>query len=59
MLQPMHPRQRPPDEFRQRLAGERRLQVGAALVLGLLVLIAVVLRAGVSNIFPPGWWRPW
>ncbi|MGI4758951.1 MAG: hypothetical protein ACRYGF_19140 [Janthinobacterium lividum] len=48
-----------PDEFQQRLAAERGLQVGAALLLGLLVLVGVVLRAGTVNIFPPGWWRHW
>ena len=39
------------------LARERQLQTGAALVLGLTVLIAIVLRAGVHNVFPVGWWR--
>lgn len=46
-------------EVQQRLAAERRLQIGAALLLGFLVLIAVVLRAGVHNVFLPGWWRLW
>ncbi len=46
-------------ETQERLAAERRLQVGAALLLGLIVLISIVLRAGVHNVFLPGWWRLW
>lgn len=41
----------------RQLAMERRLQTGTALVLAMVVLGAVVLRAGVHNVFTPGWWR--
>ena len=41
----------------RQLAIERRLQTGAALVLALAVLVAVVMRAGVHDVFLPGWWR--
>ena len=41
----------------QRLAEERRLQTGVALLLGCAVLIGIVLHAGVRNVFLPGWWR--
>ncbi len=50
------PRLPPQDE---NVAGERRLQVGAALLLALLVLVGIVLRASVRTVFPAGWWRHW
>ena len=55
----------------EREAGRRALMLGAALpverrrqVRGLLwvaavVLVGSVLRAGVENVFPRGWWRLW
>lgn len=43
----------------QNLGAERRLQVAAALMLGLLVLVAIIWRAGFHNVFPAGWWRAW
>lgn len=36
----------------------RRLQTGAAIVLGFLLLAAIVLRAYLGNALPAGWWRP-
>ena len=50
---------RPPQREEDNLLAERRLQVSAALLLGLLVLIGIVVRAGVRNVFPAGWWRHW
>ncbi len=44
-------------DHKERLAEERRLQVGGALLLGVVVLVIIVLRAGFHNVFPPGWWR--
>ncbi len=38
-------------------AAERRLQVGAALLLAVGALVWIVLRAGVHRVFVPGWWR--
>jgi hypothetical protein len=38
-------------------ATERRLQTAAALLLGAVALVAILLRAGFSRIFLPGWWR--
>ena len=46
-------------ETKANLAAERHLQLGAALLLGFLLLVAVVLRAGIHEVFPPGWWRLW
>jgi hypothetical protein len=40
----------------RQLAIERRLQTGAALVLALAVLVTIVLRAGLHNVFATGWW---
>ena len=50
---------RTPQRDEENLAAERRLQVSAALLLGALVLLAIVLRAGVRNVFPVGWWHHW
>ena len=46
-----------PADREQQLAAERRLQAAGALLLGFAVLLVIVLRAGIHNIFPPGWWR--
>ena len=51
----MHPGETPDRE--EGLAEERRLQVGGALLLGFAVLVVIVLRAGLHNVFPQGWWR--
>ena len=48
---------RPVPQREEQLAAERRLQAAGALLLGVVVLITIVLRAGVHNVFPPGWWR--
>lgn len=52
------PDRRPADE-EQNLLATRRLQVGAALGLAVLVLIGIVVRAQVSHMLPAGWWRHW
>lgn len=57
MLRIMRPHHVDHEARKQKLAEERRLQTAAALLLGLVVLVAIVLRAGVGNIFTPGWWR--
>lgn len=38
---------------------ERRRQVRGLLLLALVVLAAAIVRAGVHNVFTPGWWRLW
>jgi hypothetical protein len=38
---------------------ERRRQVGGLLLLAIAILIFSLLRAGMHNIFTPGWWRLW
>jgi hypothetical protein len=38
---------------------ERRRQVRGLLVLAFAVLLFSLLRAGLHNIFTPGWWRLW
>lgn len=43
----------------EREAAERRRQVRGLLWLAGIVLVAAVLRAGVHNVFLPGWWRLW
>lgn len=39
-------------------AALQHLQVAAALVLGAVLLVVIVLRAYVGNVLPAGWWRP-
>ncbi len=43
---------------RRETAEMQRLQVGAALVVAVVVLVAILLRALHGNVLPPGWWRP-
>jgi hypothetical protein len=38
---------------------ERRRQIRGLLLLALSVLTFSLLRAGLHNIFTPGWWRLW
>jgi len=38
---------------------ERRRQVRGSLWLAGAVLLFAVLRAGLHNVFTPGWWRLW
>lgn len=38
---------------------ERRRQIRGLLLLALAVLTFSVFRAGVHNVFTPGWWRLW
>ena len=44
---------------RERFAAERRRQVLSLLLLAAALLIGSVLRAGIHNVFLPGWWRLW
>lgn len=46
------------EQQRRDEASLRRLQTGAAIVLGLLLLAVIVLRAYAGNALPAGWWRP-
>ena len=36
----------------------QRLQVAAALVVGVVLLLGIVVRAYLGNVLPVGWWRP-
>ena len=36
---------------------ERRMQVRGLLLLAVAILLFSVWRAGVHNVFTPGWWR--
>jgi hypothetical protein len=45
-----------PDDLR---AAQQRQQVGAALWLGLIVLVLIVWRAAAHDLFRPGWWQIW
>jgi hypothetical protein len=38
---------------------ERRRHIRGLLVLALSVLAFSLLRAGLHNVFTPGWWRLW
>ena len=38
---------------------ERRRHVRGLLLLALAVLTFSLLRAGLHNVFTPGWWRVW
>ena len=45
--------------LREREAVESRGQVRALLLLAIVVLLFSVARAGIGNVFVPGWWRQW
>jgi len=38
---------------------ERHRQVRGLLLLAIAILIFSLLRAGLHNVFTPGWWRLW
>jgi hypothetical protein len=38
---------------------ERRRQVRGLLLLAVAALAFAILRAGVHNVFTPGWWHVW
>jgi hypothetical protein len=38
---------------------ERRRQIRGLLLLAAFLLIFILLRAGLHNVFTPGWWRVW
>ncbi len=38
---------------------ERRRQVRGLLLLALAAILFALLRSGVHNVFPRGWWRLW
>jgi len=46
-------------ELPERLRHERRRQLRGLILLALVVLLFGILRAGVSHVFPAGWWRLW
>ena len=41
------------------LRAERKRQVRGLMLLALAVLLFSILRKGVGNVFPAGWWRLW
>ena len=44
------------------MAGEeqyRRRQIGGLLLMALVILLVTLWRAGLHNVFPPGWWHLW
>jgi hypothetical protein len=43
----------------ERLRRERRRQLRGLMLLVVLVLLFSILRAGVGQVFPAGWWRLW
>jgi hypothetical protein len=49
----------PSAPFIARRLTERRRQVRGLLLLAFAILIFSVLRAGIHNVFTPGWWRLW
>ena len=56
--------ERSPQPVRERkladgLRLERKRQIRGLMVLAFAVLLFSILRAGVSNVFPAGWWRLW
>ena len=38
---------------------ERKRQIRGLMLLAFAVLLFSILRKGVSNVFPAGWWRLW
>jgi hypothetical protein len=43
----------------ERLRRERRRQLRGLMLLVMIVLLFSILRAGVGQVFPAGWWRLW
>jgi hypothetical protein len=43
----------------QREIHERRRQLRSLLLIALAVLLFSLYRAGLHNVFTPGWWRLW
>ena len=48
---------KPLEQHRSDHAQVQRLQIGAALVLAVLILLGIVLRALHGNVLPAGWWH--
>ena len=46
-------------QLKQRKIHERRSQLRSLLVIAVVVLLFSLYRAGLHNIFTPGWWRLW
>jgi hypothetical protein len=44
---------------KQRKIHERRRQLRSLLVIALVVLLFSLYRAGLHNVFTPGWWHLW
>ncbi len=38
---------------------ERRRHIRGLLILALAAIVFAILRAGIHNVFTPGWWRLW
>jgi len=38
---------------------ERRRQIRGLLLLALAAIVFAIYRAGIHNVFTPGWWRLW
>jgi hypothetical protein len=38
---------------------QRRSATRALILLGMIVLLASIARAGIHRVFLPGWWRHW
>lgn len=38
---------------------ERRRQIRGLLLLAVAAIVFAIYRAGVHNVFTPGWWRLW
>jgi hypothetical protein len=54
--------QRPESNIAELIArkeAERRRQIRGLLMLGAFLLMFILLRAGLHNVFPRGWWRVW
>jgi hypothetical protein len=44
---------------REREEVERRRQLRGLLALGLVVIVASIVRAGLDRVFPTSWWHLW
>ena len=48
-----------PKSHAEGLRQERKRQIRGLMLLAFAVLLFGILRAGVSHVFTPGWWRLW
>jgi hypothetical protein len=49
----------PPAQASQPKQHERRRQLRGLFLLAIAILVFSLLRAGLHNVFTPGWWRLW